>query len=161
MLCALHKSLVKPLEPSSRAAALFGPNVLKPAASRSSTMPATSGASGPTTTKSTLFALQNATTAAWSAMSTATHSASRAIPALPGAHQSLVVSGEAAIFQASACSRPPEPSRRMFMGRGCSRIRPERSCPHLAAFLPDPVDQALHVADGEDLAAHHVTGCVV
>src|ERR671922_234974 len=52
MLCALHRSLVKPFEPSSRAAAFEGPKVRKPAASRSSTMPATSGASGPTTTKS-------------------------------------------------------------------------------------------------------------
>ena len=56
-------------------------------------MPATSGASGPTTTKSTLFALQNATTAAWSEMSRATHSASCAMPALPGAQQSFVASG--------------------------------------------------------------------
>src|SRR3954451_22044365 len=49
-------------------------------------------------------------------MSIGAHSASRAIPALPGAHHSFVVSGEPAIFQASACSRPPEPRRRMFMG---------------------------------------------
>jgi hypothetical protein len=27
------------------------------------------------------------------------------------------VSGLAAIFQASACSRPPEPNSRIFMGR--------------------------------------------
>ena len=40
MLLARHRSLVKPLEPSSRAAALVGPNALMPAASRSSTMPA-------------------------------------------------------------------------------------------------------------------------
>ena len=40
MLLARHRSLVKPLEPSSRAAALLGPNALMPAASRSSTMPA-------------------------------------------------------------------------------------------------------------------------
>ena len=46
MLLALHRSLVKPFEPSSRAAHLLGPNVLMPAASRSSTMPATSGAFG-------------------------------------------------------------------------------------------------------------------
>ena len=54
-------------------------------------------------------------------MSSATHSASRAMPALPGAHQSLVTSGEAAIFHARACSRPPEPSRRMFMASAGSR----------------------------------------
>ena len=78
-------------------------------------MPATSGASGPTTTKSIVLALQNAITAAWSVMSSATHSASCAMPALPGAQNSRSVSGLAASFQASACSRPPEPRRRMFM----------------------------------------------
>src|ERR1700752_4556739 len=113
----LHRSLVKPFEPSSRAAAFVGPKARKPAASISSTMPATSGLSGPPTTKSTASPLHNATTAAWSVMSIGTHSASFAMPALPGVHQSLVVSGEAAIFQASACSRPPEPRSRIFMGR--------------------------------------------
>ena len=40
------------------------------------------------------------------------------IPTLPGAATSRVTSGEAAIFQASACSRPPEPTMRMFMRPG-------------------------------------------
>ena len=78
-------------------------------------MPATSGASGPTTTKSILFALHNTITAAWSVMSSATHSASCAMPAFPGAQMSRSVSVLEASFQASACSRPPEPRRRMFM----------------------------------------------
>src|SRR5664279_4049649 len=117
MLLARHSALVKFFELSSWPAALVGPNALKPAALRSSTIPAAIGASGPTTTKSTLLVLQKSITAAWSAISNATHSASRAMPALPGAHQSFVSSGEAAIFHARACSRPPEPSRRMFMRR--------------------------------------------
>src|SRR3954447_7957015 len=115
MLLARQSSLVKLFELSSCPAALVGPNALKPAALRSSTMPAAIGASGPTTTKSTLLALQNAIAAAWSVMSSATHSASREMPALPGAHHNLVSNGDAAIFHASACSRPPEPRRRMFM----------------------------------------------
>src|SRR5476651_669699 len=115
MLLARHSALVKFFELSSCPAALVGPNALKPAALRSSTIPAAIGASGPTTTKSTLLALQKSITAAWSAISSATHSASRAMPALPGAHQSFVSSGEAAIFHARACSRPPEPSKRMCM----------------------------------------------
>ena len=78
-------------------------------------MPAQSGASGPTTTKSIFSALQSAITASWSVMSSGTHSASCAMPALPGAQISRPVSGLAASFQASACSRPPEPRRRMFM----------------------------------------------
>ena len=52
---------------------------------RSSTIPAQSGASGPTTTKPMFRARQNATTAAWSARSSATSSHSCAMPALPGA----------------------------------------------------------------------------
>ena len=57
MLLARHSALVKLFELSSRAAALVGPNALKPAALRSSTMPAAIGASGPTTTKSTALVL--------------------------------------------------------------------------------------------------------
>src|SRR5205085_6011271 len=102
MLLARHSALVKLFELSSRPAALVGPNALNPAALRSSTIPAAIGASGPTTTKSTALARQKSITAAWSVISTATHSASFAIPALPGAHHSLVTRGEAAIFHASA-----------------------------------------------------------
>ncbi len=51
MLNSVQKSLVKPLEPSSCAAAFDGPKTLILAAARSSARPATSGASGPTTTK--------------------------------------------------------------------------------------------------------------
>ena len=58
----VHSALVKPLEPSSWAAALLGPNALMPAAVRSSTIPATSGVSGPTMTRSTLLALQKSIT---------------------------------------------------------------------------------------------------
>src|SRR5438270_4138304 len=121
MLLARHNALVNFLELSSRAAALVGPNALKPAAARSSTMPAAIGASGPTTTKSTALDLQKSITAARSAISSATHSASRAMPALPGAHQSFVTSGDAAIFHARACSRPPEPSRSMRMNAAGAR----------------------------------------
>ncbi len=120
MLLARHSALVKFFELSSRPAAFVGPNALKPAALRSSTMPAAIAASGPTTTKSTAFFLQKSITAGWSAMSIGTHSASFAMPALPGKHHSLVTSGEAAIFHAKACSRPPEPITRIFMeSAGC------------------------------------------
>jgi hypothetical protein len=78
-------------------------------------MPAQSGASGPTTTRSIFCAWQNAITAPWSATSSATTSHSRAMPALPGAQKSRRTSGLDVIFHASACSRPPEPRRRMFI----------------------------------------------
>ncbi len=45
-----------------------------------------------------------------SVASTAMHSASSAIPALPGAQNRRSTSGDAEIAQASACSRPPEPT---------------------------------------------------
>ncbi len=49
--------------PRGRLTALVGPNALKPAALRSSTIPAAIAASGPTTTKSTAFFLQKSITA--------------------------------------------------------------------------------------------------
>ena len=54
-----QRSLVKPFEPSSCAASFDGPNTLMPCASRSSVRPATSGASGPMTTRPISFSLQN------------------------------------------------------------------------------------------------------
>ena len=45
-------SFANAFEPSIRAAAAFGPNTLRPASRRASPRPATSGASGPTTTRS-------------------------------------------------------------------------------------------------------------
>src|SRR5882724_6850064 len=77
-------------------------------------------------------------------MSSATHSASRAMPALPGAHQSFVTSGEAAIFHARACSRPPEPSRRMCIRKPIEgpriyvgRIKLPPAARDLKAVIPD------------------------
>ena len=48
-----------------------------------------------------------------------THSATWAMPGLPGAHQSFVSSGLAAIAQHSACSRPPDPITRTRMQGSC------------------------------------------
>ena len=60
MPCLAQRSFMKPLEPSSAAAAALGPKALMPAASSRSTSPATSGASGPTTTKSIFCSLAKA-----------------------------------------------------------------------------------------------------
>src|SRR5216684_1862288 len=48
------------------------------------------------------------------------------MPALPGAHQSFVTKGDAAIFHARACSRPPEPSKRMCMRKPMMVVDPSR-----------------------------------
>src|SRR6266478_2538387 len=110
-MCArAHMSLVKAFEASRVAAAALGPKAGMPSASSASTSPSTSGASGPTTTKSIRSRRQNPTSPLMSVAAIATHSASSAMPALPGAQNRLSTSGEADIAQASACSRPPEPT---------------------------------------------------
>src|SRR5229473_2630103 len=143
---SVQSALVNPLDPSSCEACLLGPNALMPALARSSTMPAASGVSGPTTTRSTTLVRQNSITAAWSAISSATHSASRAMPALPGAHQSFVTKGDAAIFHARACSRPPEPSKRMCMTKPMMVCGPESG----RTKLPCPArgDKSIDVIPG-------------
>src|SRR5918993_577159 len=110
-----HRSLVKPFEPSSCAGARLGPNTQKHIVLRLSASPSTRGASGPMTISSTEFLRQKSTVARWSAGSIGTSWACSAMPGLPGAANSLPSLGDCASFQASACSRPPEPSSRTFM----------------------------------------------
>src|SRR4029079_6689113 len=115
MRLARHKSLVKPFEPSSCAALAFGPNTANPASRKVLPTPATSGASGPITTRSMQFVAASATTAPGSHGSTSMHCAQRAIPGLPGAARSLSQLGDCLRRQASASSRPPEPRSRILM----------------------------------------------
>src|SRR4051794_5587045 len=112
---ARHKSLVKPLEPSSWAAEALGPKTAIPALRKPSATPATSGASGPITTRSIVWRFARSTTAAGSHGSIATQSAHRAIPGFPGAASSLSQLGDCLRRQARASSRPPEPRSRIFM----------------------------------------------
>src|SRR3954462_7654245 len=112
---ARHKSLVKPLEPSSCAAAALGPNTGIPAARRASATPATSGASGPITTRSTPLRCANSTTAAALHGSAGTHCAHRPIPGFPGAAINRPQLGDCLSRHASASSRPPEPNSNMSM----------------------------------------------
>src|SRR4051794_13293140 len=81
-----------------------------PATASSSARPATSGASGPTTTRSTPCSR------ATSSGSPNTTSASSTIPAFPGAHSTCGRWGERPSARTSACSRPPEPTTRTFTG---------------------------------------------
>src|SRR5688500_4876178 len=117
MSCLAQRSLVRPLEPSSWAGIRFGPKTQKPMVRRLSASPSTSGASGPMTIISTEFFRQKSTVARWSAGSIATICANSAIPGFPGAANSLPRRSDCASFQASACSRPPEPSSRTFMDK--------------------------------------------
>src|ERR1700757_1933771 len=110
-ICARTKrSLAKAFEASIAEAAALGPKAAIPSASSASTSPRTSGASGPTTTKSIRSPRQNPSSPLMSVAPIATHSASSAIPVLPGAQNRRSTSGDAEIAQASACSRPPEPT---------------------------------------------------
>ena len=108
-----RKSLVKALEPSSRAAAAVGPKQRRPAASKASTMPATSGASGPTIVRSTRSLAREARPAPRGRLRRrrrCVHRGSRAVPALPGRDTDTAPhAATARTFQARACSRPPPP----------------------------------------------------
>src|ERR1700759_615802 len=105
-------SLQNALEPSRRAASLVGPKQRILASVSASTTPATSGASGPTTTRSGLISRAAPRTAPGSARSTGRVSASRAMPTLPGAHTSFGARGDCASVWMMACSRAPEPRTR-------------------------------------------------
>src|SRR5688572_18799962 len=112
-----RNSLVKALEPSSCAAALRGPKQRRPAAANASTTPITSGASGPMIVRPTFSAFASATRPVMSSEPTSTlrTRGSLAVPPLPGATRTSETLGDWAHFQASACSRPPEPTIRIFM----------------------------------------------
>ena len=101
-------------EPSSCAAALPGPKTGMPRSRRLSATPATSGASGPITTRSMRSSLVNEVTAAGSFGSTSTIVASRAMPALPGAANTSCGSASERSERMMACSRAPEPRTRIL-----------------------------------------------
>src|SRR5690606_28461826 len=113
-----RNSLVKAFEPSSCAGARCGPKHRRPAALNASTTPSTSGASGPMMVSATCSLRASATSASMSSAATATLRSfgSSAVPALPGATSTCVTRADCAHFHASACSRPPEPTTRTFMG---------------------------------------------
>src|SRR5580700_5252654 len=113
-------SLQKALEPSSCAAALDGPKQRIPACVRASARPATSGASGPMTTRSTCSAVAAATIPSMSCTPTSITRASAAIPAFPGAQMISGCRGERASAWTSACSRPPPPTMRTRLESDCA-----------------------------------------
>src|SRR3954447_3287070 len=82
-----------------------------PASKHASTRPLTSGASGPTTTRSQPCSWANATRPETSSAATSKHTTlSRAMPALPGAATTCGDCGLRRSALTSACSRPPEPT---------------------------------------------------
>src|SRR4051794_34789651 len=104
-------SLANALLPSIRAAAADGPKQAMPRSRTASATPATSGASGPTTTRPAPSATARSATARGEPASTARRS-SAGMPALPGATTTEVTAGSAVSARKSACSRAPEPTTR-------------------------------------------------
>src|SRR5690606_15145866 len=89
--------------------------IFRPRARKMSTMPAASGASGPTTVNATCSRSASAARVCGSLTGILRTPGSRAVPPLPGATMTCWTLGERARHQASACSRPPEPTTRIFM----------------------------------------------
>ena len=109
------RSLENALEPSKIAAFFFGPNTRSPSASKTSTIPPTSGSSIPMIVKSISFSFANATSLSNSMAPIGTHSASAAIPAFPGAQYILSTRGLFATLVTMACSLPPLPTTNTFI----------------------------------------------
>ena len=108
-------SFEKTFEPSIIAAFARGPKVLNPASLSASTIPATSGSSGATTTKSTLNFLAKSTTPSISVAETSKHFASYEMPPLPGVQKISSTLLDSLIFLIRACSLPPPPTTRTFI----------------------------------------------
>jgi hypothetical protein len=79
-----------------------------------STIPLTSGSSGPTTVSPTPSRLANCIKARKSPGSMGTFCTSSAVPAFPGAQYTVLTRGDCFNFQQRACSRPPLPITRTF-----------------------------------------------
>ena len=109
------KFLEKTLLPSMIAAFFRGPKQGIPASSRTSTAPRTRGSSGATTAKSTALARAKARMPGTSVAETPAHSASAAMPPLPGRAKIRSARGSSFNFLMMACSRPPPPMTRIFI----------------------------------------------
>src|SRR5829696_6071728 len=124
--------LAKDLLPSSCAASADGPKHGIPASRTASAAPATSGTSGPMTTRPAPQSAATRATASGSAASTASCSATARVPALPGAQASALTAGSEERATHRACSRAPEPitsTRTEAESRGRS--------PQSVGLLPD------------------------
>src|SRR5690606_11574361 len=109
------KDLAKSLELSSCAASRVGPKIFRPCSRKMLTMPCASGASGPTTVRPMFSRRANSASSWGSVMERFSRRGSSAVPPLPGATYTIWMRSDWASFQASACSRPPEPTTSIFM----------------------------------------------
>ena len=107
-------SFANGFEPSMRAAAALGPKTATPAWRSSSATPATSGASGPTTTRSASDRAGQREQALAVLGADGMAAAELGDAGVPGCRVQLVEPGAWLSFHASACSRPPDPTRSTF-----------------------------------------------
>src|SRR5450755_811076 len=145
------KALAKAFELSSCAAARVGPKMRRPRPRKMSTAPAASAASGPTTVSAIFSARANSARRSSPVMARFFSCGSAAVPALPGATNTVCTRGDWASFQASACSRPPLPMTSTFI-RASPATASARSCGHLGVVedglrvveVLDHVEELLH-----------------
>ena len=83
-----------------------------------STSPFTNGSSGPTTTISIACSIQQVRIASKSVTPNGKCCPNPFVPALPGAINNALQRGLWVIFQANACSLPPEPNNSILMIKG-------------------------------------------
>ena len=118
---ACSTSFAKVFDPSICAAAALGPKTAIPFRRSTSAIPATSGPSGPITTRSALSVNARLRRPSASSARTGWQRPIAAIPGLPGAAWSSVRPGLCSRRHASACSRAPEPTTTTCTRRGYLR----------------------------------------
>ena len=142
------KALAKSFELSSCAALRVGPKIFMPRSRKISTIPAASGASGPTTVSVICSCCAKSASATGSVRATFFMRASSAVPPLPGATSTICMRLDCASFHASACSRPPEPTTRIFMkalGQVVVSALPHQACGGIKTFKQQAARFSRHI----------------
>src|SRR2546428_2835500 len=136
--------LANALRLSMRPAAWVGPKTSRPAAVRRSANPAATATSGPMTVRPTSRSITNRAIPSTSVACSPVLMAIAPVAALPGAQNTVSVSGLCSAFQVSACSRPPPPTMRTFIDLFPfdSRRRLRRDVVHHAIHAGNLVDDA-------------------
>src|SRR2546425_4059522 len=102
---------------SMRPAAWVGPKTSRPAAVRRSANPAATATSGPMTVRPTSRSFTKRAMPSTSVACSPVLMAIAPVAALPGAQNTVSVSGLCSAFQVSACSRAPPPTMRTFIAQ--------------------------------------------
>ena len=118
------KSLEKDLLPSSLAVAALWPKTGIPSSRKASASPATSGTSGPMITRSGRASRAQAASAGTSSTARGRQVPSWPRASLPGAAHSSTGVFPPLSFKAMACSRPPEPIKRIFIRDSLLQVLP-------------------------------------